>query len=140
MHDKSYRVAISAWIENHLLWQEGKHPDQNADYEYYAEYDGDAPSVEGYRPDWGDGEATWWQVYETVSEGTPVSPPFGTQEELIDYLVAHGDFWDQERGHAGWERKAAERFVKEVGWAPSGIVIPGKGFKTGIEALTEGEL
>lgn len=63
-------------------------------------------------------DATWFQVYETVSEGTPVSPPFATKEELIDYLAAHGDFWDQKRGHGPWGREAAARFV-EVEWAPS---------------------
>lgn len=75
-------------------------------------------------------EATWFQVYETVSEGTPVSPPFATKAELIDYLVTHGDFWDQKRGEPAWDRKAAESFVKDE-WAPSmtvsaaGIETPG---------------
>jgi hypothetical protein len=72
----------------------------------------------------------WWQVYETVSEGTPVTPPFATKEELIEYLVEHGDFWDQRNRHdyrcyvdpgcyPPWSRKAATTFVMEDGWCPS---------------------
>ena len=55
------------------------------------------PDPESYRPRWKRGEATWYQVYETVSEGTPVTPPFETREELVEYLVERGDFWDQKR-------------------------------------------
>lgn len=78
--------------------------------------------------------ADWWQVYETVSEGTPVSPAFETPDQLIEYLVANGDFWDQHRGHSGWSRANAEAFVKDTGWAPSGIVAGGV-FMTGVEAI-----
>jgi hypothetical protein len=79
-----------------------------------------------------------------VSEGTPVSPPFATKEELADYLAERGDFWDQKRcltpewvtlwggtpGISGWGKEAAYRFVN-AGWAPSmiatgGIVADGK--------------
>lgn len=64
----------------------------------------------------------WWQVWETVSEGSPVTPPFATAAELIDHLVAHGDAWDQKRGRPGWSRESATRLV-EGGWAASMIVV-----------------
>lgn len=66
----------------------------------------------------------WWQVWETVSEGSPVTPAFATREELIDYLVANGDAWDQKRGDGGWSRENAESFVGD-GWAPSLIGAAG---------------
>lgn len=97
-------------------------PDQE-----WWEYHGGPPSDrEMYRP-WADAEATWVQVWETVSEGTPVTPPFATRAELVDYLAAHGDFWDQARRREGrgsgfdngpWKRENAEKFVT-AGWAPS---------------------
>ena len=31
-----------------------------------------------------------WQVWETVSGGSPVTPVFASAEELIDYLVENG--------------------------------------------------
>lgn len=96
-------------------------------------------------------EPTWWQVYETVSEGTPVTPPFATREELVEYLVENGDFWDQQRRAEGprggfqmpcepWSGKSAEAFVMGSGWAPS-MVISGGVVRSGVgdfEAEPEG--
>ncbi len=83
-----------------------------------------------YRP-WRDEEATWFQVWQTVSEGSPVTPPFATKGELVDYLVEHGDFWQQKRWEEGnrfmqpekpgYSSKAAEAFV-EAGYAPSMMI------------------
>lgn len=67
----------------------------------------------------------WWQVWETVSEGSPVTPAFKTDTALVDYLVANGDAWDQKRGKGGWPRPAATRFVK-AGWAPSMVAVGNK--------------
>jgi hypothetical protein len=92
-----------------------------------------SPDSENRMPDWKDEEKTCWQMYETVSEGTPVTPVFETKEALVDYLVEHGTFWDQERGRNGqqkspkWSREAAQRMVEDE-WAPSGIIVNGKFF------------
>lgn len=67
----------------------------------------------------------WWQVWETVSEGSPVTPAFATREQLVDYLVENGDHWDQKRGDGGWGRDNAELFV-ESEWAPSLITAGGQ--------------
>lgn len=83
--------------------------------------EGAPPDPAYYRP-WADEEATWVQVWETVSEGTPVTPPFASREELIDYLATNGDFWDQHRGDGPWKRENAHRFVAG-GWAPSLIAV-----------------
>lgn len=73
-----------------------------------------------YRPAWTEAEATAYQMYETVSEGTPVSPVFATEAELVDYLVAKGDYSDQWNRRGGWKREIAERFVRNA-WAPSAV-------------------
>ena len=95
------------------------------------------PDEDTHSRPWRDSDATWFQVWETVSEGTPVTPPFATQAELVDYLVEHGDLWQQQRyargdtfmqpNPPGYTREAAEAFVT-AGWAPSMIVVntPGK--------------
>ncbi len=70
----------------------------------------------------------WWQVWETVSEGSPVTPAFATAEELIEYLVTFGDDWDQKRGDGGWSQEAAEAFVSREGWAPSLIIQGGASY------------
>lgn len=110
----------------------------------------ETPPDPKYYRSWSDDEATWYQVWETVSEGTPVSPAFETQDELIEYLAKHGDFWDQKRCHepdwerlwggkpgvSGWGRQRAERFVMGPGWAPSFVVQGGK-VMSGVEAVTQ---
>lgn len=131
LHDQSYADARSEWIDGLDQWRDRVHKNYSDDCDYW-EYYGNPPERESYRPSWNDEEKTWYQVYETVSEGTPVSPPFATKEELIDYLVAHGDFWDQRRGDGGYDRKTAGKFVYGDGWVPSMIITGGKIYK-GIE-------
>ena len=48
----------------------------------------------GYMPEIPDGTATGFVLYETVSEGTPVSPWFGTLEDLANWCAV---FWDDSR-------------------------------------------
>lgn len=120
---------------------EAEYP-KNEPYRSFCEYHGAPPDPEYYRPDWKPEDCTWWQVWETVSEGTPVTPPFATKDELVDYLVANGDFWDQSRRREGcttmncepWSRKAAESFVHGSGWAPS-MVIQGGVAMSSVEAM-----
>ena len=110
-----------------LAWESGADPErakweaEDGERKFYWECDG-PPDREYYRPKWTDEERTAYQMYETVSEGTPVTPVFDTPEGLVDYLVAHGDFWGQQGGEGGWPREAAESFVRS-GWAPSMIAI-----------------
>lgn len=124
MHDETFESAAAKWKAEYAKWEAGERPsycsDDCRDLEYW-EYDGDPPDRAYYRP-WRDEEATWVQLWETVSEGTPVSPPFATKAELVDYLATRGDFWDQKRGSGPWKRDAAEKFV-EAGWAPSMVVV-----------------
>lgn len=124
LSDQSFAEAAREWKEGFAAWERGERPahcrDEPPDTEYW-EYEGAPPQREdGYRPDWKPEERTWFQVYETVSEGTPVTPPFATRERLIDYLVKNGDYWDQHRGAGGWKREHAESFVS-CGWAPSAM-------------------
>ena len=141
MYDKDYETAITEWIENHNLWMTGEHPDQkkypeDTKGEYYADWNGDAPEIAYYRPKWTEEERTCFQVYETVSEGTPVTPVFETEEALIEHLVRHGDDWSEGKG---FSREGAEAFVKQK-WAPS-MVMHRMGekvsIKSGIESCEE---
>lgn len=139
MRDQDAESAWKSWQEEFSKWLGGefdrvrrKNPDYGYDaaqpYRAFCSWYGDPPDPEYYRPAWKE-EATWFQVYETVSEGTPVTPPFATKEELVDYLVANGDFWDQSRRAEGrstmecgpWKRENAEKFVN-AGFAPSMMV------------------
>lgn len=127
LFNESYREAAERWRKGLAEWEAGGRKAQREgtgnDYEYW-DWDGGPPDERHYRPEWKPEEMTWFQMYETVSEGTPVTPAFATAEELVDYLVTNGTFWDQHRGVRGWTRKNAEAFVK-AGWAPTLIMADG---------------
>lgn len=72
-------------------------------------------------PPAGDG----WQVWETVSDGSPVSPVFATKEDLVAWLV----------NVDGRTRENAEAFV-ESGWVPSFLAGP-HGVKCGIDCAAD---
>jgi hypothetical protein len=57
------------------------------------------------------GEA--WQVWETVSEGSPISPPFVERDACVAWLIEHEKC----------SPAAAEQFITD-GWAPSMIGTP----------------
>jgi hypothetical protein len=135
MYNQTFNDAAREWKKGLIAWERGERPDYTSEEsksEEFWEYQGNPPERAYYRP-YKDEEATWFQVYETVSEGTPVTPPFEKREDLVTYLVECGDFWQQKRwaeGNTfmqpekpGYSRKAAENFVMGDGYAPSMVVI-----------------
>ena len=127
LHSGSYRDAKKEWIAGLLEWEAGTHEDFDkwGDKHNYWEWRGMPPEKDLYG-DFAPEDATWFQIYETVSEGTPVSPPFETREELAQWLAAAGDYWCQARPHeAPPTLEQARAFVEEA-WAPSMIISDGK--------------
>jgi hypothetical protein len=129
MYDEYYGDAIETWIKEHYLWLEGKHPNQlenpehYKNYKWYAEYAGSGPDIEFYRQvKWTEEEANCFQIYQTVSEGSPVSPVFETLEEMEKWLI--------KEGHS---EKAAKAFCSS-GWAPS-MIMYGGNLASGIDSF-----
>lgn len=118
-----YEKDAEEWRKGFLDWESGKRPD-DCEEKYYWEFAGRCPEKDDY-VDYEGVEPTWYQIYENVSEGSPVTPPFGTQAELISYLVNYGDAWDQRSGTGPWTLAAATRMV-DSGYAPSMIISAGK--------------
>ena len=73
-----------------------------------------AEAWEPIEPPTGDG----YQVWETVSEGSPLTPVFATPGELADWCVANLDKRD------GGTRDQWMRFI-DAGWCPSAVVVDG---------------
>jgi hypothetical protein len=137
LHDDDYETVMAEWVKNHELWQKGEHPDQKEggralEFKFYAQWHGNAPDPDYYRPKW-EQPADCYQLYETVSEGTPLTPVCETPEALVDYLVNHGDDWGRKEGKR-WSRAAAEAIIKEQSCC-SFAVVDGK-FYDGPETLT----
>jgi hypothetical protein len=132
LNDRPFVEAAREWMDAAIAWDNGTDPDcaeHKAAHPFYWQWSNLPPDPAYYRPEW-TSEPLHYQVYETVSEGTPVTPHFATKAELIDYLVEYGDEWDQKRTaygrqeSAGWSRENATAFVERE-WAPSMIISAG---------------
>jgi hypothetical protein len=136
LHDKTYREACEEREAFRAAWQgDGiglsefarKQRDAGDEMEEWEPYVG---SPEDYRPDWPEDTRTAFQYYETVSEGTPVSPVFETLLDLAQHLALE---------HGG----PADRWLKHLeggGYLPSAIGVVGVGILSGEEALARGVL
>lgn len=128
MHDRTFAEAARQWKEEFAAWERGERPDYASEASKaleFWEYHGGPPTDRAYYRTYDMADATWVQLWETVSEGTPVSPPFATVDELIAHLAEHGDEWDGKRGHGAWGMERAKAFCAD-GWAPSFVMIDGK--------------
>lgn len=67
LHGRNFRKEAAKWDEGNRKWQEGD-----------------------YMPNWSESERTHYQMYEVVTEGTPISPVMATPEELACWLVENG--------------------------------------------------
>lgn len=117
LNDESFEEACEKWIAGFYQWQAKTHEEYDPEWQYWEHCK--TPDRDLYRTRrWTAEEATHYQVYETVSEGTPITPVFATKEELLEYLVSVGDTFRQAsyaRGYAKspvWDRKAAEDFIE----------------------------
>lgn len=128
LYDADFETRAREWLDAAIAWDNGTNPDtvkHKAAHPFYWQWSGDPPDPKHYRPKWTDAERTHYQVYETVSEGTPTSPVFGTLDDLKAWLIAEGH-----------SQHAAAEFVRG-GWAPS-MVITSKGVSgLGIDALDD---
>jgi hypothetical protein len=71
-------------------------------------------------------EGEGWQLWETVSEGSPISPVFDTAEGLAAWMSG------PDAGRDWMPQEAAAKFIK-AGWAPSFIATPETGLVRGPE-------
>lgn len=124
MHDTPIEAAAQEWFAEWETWRRGEHYAQQPDYpiandprpygrDYaaFVEYHGKSPDPDYYLPaDWQPERATAYQVYETVTEGTPVSPVFQNTEALIAWLLKQG-----------YSKQSARAFAAG-GYAPSFVV------------------
>ena len=94
------------------------------------------PEAEQWAEDWeqieprkGDG----YQLWETTSEGSPVSPVFATPEELARWLTENGatTFGPDTAPYETWLA-----FIRGPGWAPS-MIGSERGVMSGVDAVAE---
>lgn len=97
-------------------------------------YEGQRAEAEEWKPvDPPAGEG--WQLWETVSEGSPISPVFTTAEELARWLTTPAACWGAMRRPLTIDQ--ARGFVR-AGWAPT-LIATADGLRTGAECAGETE-
>jgi hypothetical protein len=96
------------------------------------DYFGSEPEPDSYMPDFPEGTATHYMMYEDCSEGTPISPAFATPEELARWLADNkaSAFGGRTAPYESWLR------VCNGGWAPSAIVSNGV-MTSGVEGVSK---
>lgn len=94
-----------------------------------VDYFGGAPDQNDFMPDWEEHEKTHFQMYEDTTEGTPISPPMQTEEDLARWLA------DNKASAFGGHTATYEQWLNTIraGWAPSMVMRNGH-LQNGVEA------
>jgi hypothetical protein len=140
LHDRNFRIEYDKWIEAEAKWRQGLTSDHEGGWEpieekyrhlRYKEYAGPRPDPDDYMPEWKPGEANWLMMYETCSEGTPISPAFETPEQLARWLTDNNAsaFGSMTADYDCWLR------VARGGFAPSSVYSPSTGMVSGVEGI-----
>lgn len=96
-------------------------------------YEGQRAEAETWSPE-GPPTGDGWQLWETVSEGSPISPVFDSPEGLARWMSSDEYRWGISRP---MQYDAALAFVQE-GWAPSMVFTPEAGLQSGEEYIGQG--
>ena len=135
---EGFNKSLATWLEEKAQWEKGfrrdyandgfkpRATDETGTYEEWA---GEKPDACDYMPEWPAEQRTHLQMYETCSEGTPISPPCTTPEECARWLADHkaSAFGSSTATYEQWLATC------KSGWAPSAIIANGR-FMSGVEA------
>ncbi len=101
LFDRSYYEAVRDYEYAVGLWQEGRHPAQSEWPEQtegvsYDEWESGPPDLRFYRQEsWTEDDASMFVLYETVSEGTPLSPKYESLSGLLQWMLRNGYSQDE---------------------------------------------
>jgi len=140
LYDKTYEEALAKWEQDRASARAGTSEWYKSVEEFEEECEKPEPGGWGLRRrSWTPEEATHYQMYETVSEGTPTSPVFETLQELEDWLVKGGVYSRIVEGlnrkedlamyqEGPYLREAARAFCKSQ-WVPSLLIAGSEVYK-----------
>jgi len=127
-----FEGCIRKWEEGRERWEEGFVWSYNEDdwiaknskhlKMSYEDHNGPECSDRTHMPDWTDEEKTHFQMYETTSEGTPISPVFDNKNDLAQWLV------DNNASRFGSVTATYDQWMSIInsGWVPSFVMSKGK--------------
>jgi hypothetical protein len=137
MFDQPFEEAFAEWARDIAEWRAGTHkwqkPDDARTAERATDYFGCSPDPESYRPEFPPGTATHYQMYETVTEGTPISPVMPDEESLARWLADNGasTFGAMTTDYDGWLA-----MIQAGSSVASALFVPGEGIISGVDAVT----
>jgi putative sterol carrier protein len=132
-------VLQADWDTGAAKWDEGLVDDYHGSWkardstfksDTYEEWTGGRPDPADYMPQWTAEEKTHYMMYETCTEGTPISPAFASPEELAHWLA------DNKASAFAYEGASYESWLRvcQGGFAPSAVMADGK-LTSGVESL-----
>lgn len=121
MYKQSYASALKEWEDEKAAWERGEFPpyaDEEDQKLSFEEWHGSAPDPNYYMPDFPDGSCTHYQMYETCSEGTPISPVMDSPESLALWLS------DNKASAFGYDTATYSQWLATIkrGSAPSAYI------------------
>ena len=127
------------WLKEKKLWDQGLTPafhdgapPEPIPEKYrgmsFEEWDSERPDPADYMPQWTPEEATHFRMFETVSEGSPVSPAFATKEELARWCSENPGAVHSEGTYEQWLA------VCDGAYVPTGY-ITADGFVDGVAGI-----
>ena len=144
-YGKPYSQVAREWDEEKAQWKKGYRLDWSKDGRVfkprtsdetgtYTKWNGPRPVPEDFMPEWPESEKTHYQMYETCSEGTPISPVMASPEELARWLADYNAsaFGSMTANYQDW------LCTIKQGSAPSMILSNGT-LKSGVEACNHKE-
>lgn len=91
MFNSTYEQALAEYERERVNFERRKAAGEpQLQGEDFEEWHGEPPDPDYYRPDWPEEQRTHYQMYETTSEGSPISPVMESQEELARWLHENG--------------------------------------------------
>lgn len=142
LHGECYSKRVSRWDKENEKWSQGLRRDFDTNnfiliedkYKKtsFIEWDGERPEQKDYMPKWTEEEKTHICMYETCSEGTPISPVMEKPEELARWLA------DNNASSFGAMTATYDQWLSTInrGFAVGAIFKPGKGLMSGVEGMT----
>ena len=134
LFDSDFEARAAEWDDENDKWIAKDFPDyvsEESKKMSYSEWNGDRPENQDYMPSFEGGSASCLMMYETTTEGTPISPAFETAEELAQWLFDNN-------ASLGWQTASYEGWLRVVqggGYACSAVVSNTDGLQSGVDAI-----
>lgn len=120
--DADYEADAQDWLRNLMAWEHGDNPARSpleaarGRHCYFWEYAGNPPQPQDYMPPVPEETIRGYQVYETETNGTPLSPVLTSPEAIFHWLIETG--WTEADARLlvsrGWSFAAASPATEEV--------------------------